>query len=68
MKRKSFLIGVIAAFSLMPGCAWADNVYTSYPIPQQQTAVTGTANFTDQVNVIVESGIDAATRKRLEGV
>lgn len=68
MKRKSFLIGVIAAFSLMPGCAWADNVYTIYPIPQQQTAVTGTARFTDQVNVIVESGIDAATRKRLEGV
>lgn len=68
MKRKSFLTGVLLAFSLVSGNVWADDVYTIYPVPQQQIAVDGTARFTNQVNVIVEDGIDESTRNRLVSI
>lgn len=38
--------------------------YTIYPVPQQQQAGTGTAAFTQTVNVVAEAGIDQYTRNR----
>lgn len=56
------------ALCLLGACAWADNVYTVYPVPQSQEAVDGTTSFTATVNVIAESGIDTITTARCRQV
>lgn len=48
----------------IPQLAIADNVYSIYPIPQEQVAVTGNASISSKVNLVVEAGIDDVTRKR----
>lgn len=68
MKRKSIIVGAFAVLGLLPGSAFADNVYTIYPVPQQQVAVQGTVRFTPQVNVILENGIDEYTKQRAASV
>lgn len=45
----------------------ADN-YVIYPIPQSVTMGSGSLALTSQVNVVYESGIDQATRNRLEAL
>ncbi|MBR7028663.1 MAG: beta-N-acetylglucosaminidase domain-containing protein [Bacteroidaceae bacterium] len=42
--------------------------YTIYPVPQSITPQSGTVAFTTDVNVVCESGIDQATKNRLEGI
>ncbi len=60
------------ACMLLTGCsltAVADNVYTIYPIPQQQTAVDGTAKITaGKVQVICGSDIDKPTQDRIRTI
>lgn len=68
MKRKTLIVGVIAALGLLHGSAYADNVYTIYPVPQQQVSVQGAVRFTSQVNVVLESGIDGYTKQRVASV
>lgn len=64
MKKRHLLLSLAAL--LLPAVAPAQ--YTIYPIPQQQTAGTGTVSFTPQVNVVCDEGIDAATRTRIADV
>lgn len=69
MKNATFLKVGIAAIALgFSQLAIADNIYTIYPIPQQQISVEGTAKVTPSVNVILEKGIDEATRNRIADV
>ena len=69
MKNATFLKVGIAAIALgFSQLAIADNIYTIYPIPQQQVSVEGTAKVTSSVNVILEKGIDEATRNRIADV
>lgn len=46
----------------------ANGPYTIYPVPQKQTALTGTAVFTPQVTIVAESGIDQYTIDRAKSV
>lgn len=63
--KKTLLIIALCALGLN---AWADKVYTIYPVPQSQEAVEGTTSFTTEVNVVAESGIDAYTKTRCQQV
>ena len=69
MKKKFLLTGILAAM-LFGGSydAYADKVYTIYPVPQRQVAGEGSGAFTDEVNIVVESGIDEATVSRLKSI
>lgn len=64
MKKKSLIIGMAALIFPMTMSAQ----YTIYPIPHQQTAGTGTVNFTSSVNVVCEDNIDTYTKQRIEQV
>lgn len=44
--------------------AMAQNIYTIYPIPQQQVAGNSAATFTNEVTIVCDSLIDKATRDR----
>lgn len=69
MNKKNLLTGILSVALLGNSLtATADNVYTIYPIPQEQHAGTGTGAFTQEVNVIVENGIDEATINRLKDI
>ena len=70
MKKRSFIVGVmVLASSFLPQAVmYADNVYSIYPVPQQQVAVDGSTKISKQVNIIAESGIDEVTRQRVLGV
>ena len=59
-------LGVLAALVLC-GHSSAQK-YKIYPIPQQMQQGTETVSFTSVVDVVCESGIDAFTRNRLEGI
>lgn len=43
----------------------AQNAYTIYPVPQEQTAGKGKVSFTSSVDIIAEKGIDNYTIERL---
>lgn len=64
MKKAFTLINVIL-FTLY---LQAHNVYTIYPIPQEQFEIEGTASFSQQVNIIAETGIDSITLNRAKQV
>ena len=68
MKKK--LLWSCIALSVLSGTAPlnADNVYTIYPIPQEQIAGSGTAAFSAEVNIVAEPAIDQATRNRAQDV
>src|SRR3712207_2146944 len=46
----------------------ADNVYTIYPVPQNQKALPGKASFTKQVNIVADALIDHTTLERAKAV
>lgn len=46
----------------------AEKVYTIYPVPQSQVAGVGSGAFTSEVNIVVESGVDATTLGRLKNI
>lgn len=46
----------------------AEKVYTIYPVPQSQVAGVGNGAFTSEVNIVVESGVDATTLGRLKNI
>ncbi len=66
MKRKLWLIAALILG--VSSNIYAENVYTIYPIPQEQLAVNGTAKFTNEVNVVCESAIDQYTKDRLTSI
>ena len=65
MRNKFFKMGITTMALCMSQLAFADGIYTIYPIPQQQQQLKGSAQLTAKVNVILESGIDEATKNRL---
>lgn len=70
MKKRSLIAGaMMLASSFLPQAVmYADNVYTIYPVPQQQVLMNGSTKIGKQVNIIAENGIDEATRQRVLGV
>ena len=42
----------------------AHNIYTIYPIPQEQFEIEGKASFSKHVNIVVENNIDYNTINR----
>ena len=56
--RKLFVFAALLLFSLS---APATGLYDIYPVPHGMTPSSGTATFTGEVNIIVESGIDSVT-------
>ena len=68
MKNTTIKVGIMATALSFSQLAIADNIYTIYPIPQQQVAVQGTAQVTSNINVILEKGIDVATKNRIADV
>ena len=65
MRNKFFKMGITTMALCMSQMAFADGIYTIYPIPQQQQQLQGSAQLTPKVNVILESGIDESTKNRL---
>lgn len=68
MKRKATILGIALNCLCCSLGAWADNVYTIYPVPHEQVAGTGNVSLTKSVCVVCESGIDQATRDRAESI
>ena len=64
MKAKFFLMYI----SLALACPALKAQYTIYPVPHSQVAGNGRTSFTQQVNVVAESGIDEPTRTRLSDI
>lgn len=64
MKKKTLLTSIVAL--LLPMTLAAQ--YTIYPIPQEQTAGTGTVSFTSAVTAVCDAGIDEYTQQRLTDV
>lgn len=48
--------------------AWGENVYSIYPVPHRQVAVSGTASFCKDVHIMAEPSIDEATVNRAKQV
>lgn len=69
MKLKHFILSGIA-FAFTAGLsAQSDGTYTIYPVPQKQTAQTGSAAWSvADCEVVCEDGIDAVTRRRLASI
>ena len=61
MKRLFLLPLIVATFY---NVSWGSEPYEIYPIPQQQSLNDGVARFTEQVNVVVEPGVDEVTLAR----
>lgn len=61
MKTRIFLLLWLASLAIM---GRAENIYAIYPVPHEQTALGGQADFTKSVNVVCESGIDQYTKDR----
>ena len=55
----------IVCFVALATAVSAQKKYNIYPVPQKQTVISGHCEFTPMVNVVVEKGIDQATRNRL---
>ncbi|MBO5135571.1 MAG: beta-N-acetylglucosaminidase domain-containing protein [Bacteroidaceae bacterium] len=68
MKTKIFLLVSLASFFLFSATLKAENVYTIYPVPQEQVSIEGVVSFTSKVNVVCDEGIDDVTRKRVQGI
>ena len=68
MTNTTFKVGITAMALSFSQFAIAENIYTIYPIPQQQVAVEGTAKVTQKVNIVLEKGIDEATKARISDV
>lgn len=61
--------GVLAsAFVAAPAPAMAEQAYKVYPTPQALEYGTGEVTLPDTVNVVVESGVDQETERRLNEV
>lgn len=54
-KRRSTLLCLLLAGGMGTMSSLADNVYTIYPIPQEQIAVDGQVSFTSTVNVVYDT-------------
>ncbi len=52
------------AMVMAGSCVWAQNAYTVYPVPQEQTVGKGKATFTQKVCVLAEQGVDNYTIDR----
>lgn len=65
--KKTFLISVLACMALAwPSKMHADNVYTIYPVPQEQIKVNENPWWDGgKYEVVCEEGIDRATKVRL---
>lgn len=68
MKTKNLLL-----LALLSGASWtsavADDVYTIYPVPQEQVAVSGTAAITaDRIQVVLGADIDTYTASRIYNI
>ena len=67
MNKNRILSLLILFVSVCMG--WADNnVYTIYPVPQKQTAGSGTASFSREITIVADSIIDEATVNRARNV
>ena len=67
MKHKLLSVLAVMLFAFHAALA-AGGPFTIYPVPQKQTALTGTATFTPQVTIIAEQGIDQTTIDRAKSV
>ncbi|MDY6032527.1 MAG: hypothetical protein SPI92_01755, partial [Alloprevotella sp.] len=66
--RKALLVSA-SAITFCWTAAWADGVYTIYPVPQQQTAGQGTVTLAaDGLSLVRGAQIDAPTERRLAGI
>lgn len=66
--NKNRIVLLLALF-LTAAVTWADNnVYTIYPVPQQQTVGTGVVTFSANVTIVADSIIDQATLNRASDV
>lgn len=68
MKKKSAIFGIVLCFLCSGPSAWADDVYTIYPVPHEQIARTGHVSLSKKVNLVCESGIDKATLERAASI
>lgn len=68
MKNILLSICIAAMAGGLPLMAIADNTYNIYPVPQEEITGTGTVNITSSINIITETGIDAATKNRIEEI
>lgn len=62
MKKRSLLFALLLAWGYLT--LLANQLYTIYPIPHQQIAGKGSADFSPQVTVVCDELIDQATRQR----
>ena len=59
------LMSLLAFFLILfPLCAQTAAPYDIYPVPHQQVCTSGSASFSQNVNVVVENGIDDVTARR----
>ena len=65
MRNQFFKLGFTTMALCVSQISIAEDLYTIYPIPQQQVAQKGTARLTSEINVVIENGIDEATKNRL---
>lgn len=63
---KKTLILIIALFISLN--IQAHNIYSIYPVPQEQYEVDGKAAFSQQVNIVAEVGVDTITVNRAKQV
>lgn len=68
MKKGSIKTGLLTLFLGVPLLSLNADKYVIYPIPQSITMNSGMLEMTPQVKVVYESGIDRATRNRLESL
>ncbi len=61
-----YLLCAVGGMCTLP--ASADDVYTIYPIPQEQKALDGKVSFTPTVNIVCDPTIDQYTKDRAQEV
>ena len=59
---------ILSLLLIAGGCLPLAAQYTIYPVPQQMTAVDGSASFSGEVCLVCDDQIDAATRQRARQV
>ncbi len=69
MRKKALLICLFLGIGhYLPISLFADQVYTIYPIPQEQKTVTGKVSLSSTVNVVCDDDIDSYTKDRLSEI
>ncbi|MBR1733259.1 MAG: beta-N-acetylglucosaminidase domain-containing protein [Alloprevotella sp.] len=61
MKRTSFILALCLSLCM---AGLAQRPYTIYPVPHEQHAADACADFTQQVSIVAEAGIDKVTVQR----